>query len=378
MQDRQHLLKQPRHRHGSAVGRFGLVALLALLALPASLAPCRAHAAPGIEGTRTLGLGGGGRSSATGTQALLSNPAGMSTTPEFIIDAMYQYRLEDRGHGFAIAAMDSRQSPWVAIGLSYAVLSATPRLTYIGLDGLDHQLQLNHTGHEVALGASIRVVPQWLSLAVKPKYQFTALRFTDGNGDIQSAHTTLNAFGLDVAAQLTILSLVGVGVVAENLVGRNQPAWTDTRLPSLGLTDIEYDTVDPTGLRRLSDYPRTLHHSLSVYPTRKPTFSINFDGAYDFSSFREIDDPYTRLRYGGSGELTLGPIPLRFGGYWDGRGRGKDDDRGYIAGGIAFHRPAQIGVVGFDVGFSFQRQVTGPTPETFIGVNLAVLLNPDR
>ena len=59
----------------------------------------------------------------------------------------------------------------------------------------------------------------------------------------------------------------------------------------------------------------------------------------------------------------------------DGRGRGKDDDRGYIAGGIAFHRPAQIGVVGFDVGFSFQRQVTGPTPETFIGVNLAVSLN---
>ncbi len=339
-------------------------------------APTQAAATPpGVQGTRTLGLAGGGRSSATGANALLANPAGMSMTPEFVIDAMYQYRLEDRGHGFALAAMDSRKSPRVAAGLTYAMMLATPRISFVGFDGLEQQLELTHAGHEVGVGISVAAIRRWLSIALKPKYQFTSLRFIGTDAEIYSANRTHSAFGLDAAVQLTIMEYVGVAVIGENLAGTHPPAWTDNRDPTLN--SIDYDTLDTSGLRRLSDYPRTLIHSASVFPTRDPSFNLNFDGSYDFTSFREVDDPVTRLRYGGSAEYTIGPVPLRFGGFWDSRGRGQDDDRGYIGGGAAFSRRAPVGGVGFDIGFSFLRQITGPTPETFIGVNLAIRINPE-
>ncbi len=371
-------MRAKRHQAGSQTRGLGrpylafAVGLLATLGWPTTAAATP----PGVQGNRTLGLGLGGRSSATGANALIANPAGMSMTPELVIDTMYQYRLEDRGHGFALAAMDSRLSSRVSAGLTYAMMLAKPRVDYVGMDGNAEQLDLTHTGHEVGLGLSVAIVKRWLSIALKPKYQFTSLRFVGSDGQTYPANQTHSAFGLDAAAQLTILGLVGVAVIGENLAGTHPPAWTDNRDPTL--TSIDYTSLDTSGLRRLSDYPRTLIHSVSVFPTRKPGFNINFDGAYDFTSFRELDDPYTRLRYGGSAEYTLGPVPLRFGGFWDGRGRGKEDDRGYIAGGVAFSKPADLGGVGLDIGFSFQRQVTGPNPETFIGVNLALRLNPNR
>jgi len=71
-------------------------------------------------------------------------------------------------------------------------------------------------------------------------------------------------------------------------------------------------------------------------------------------------------------------VPLRFGVVWDGRGKGKVDDRIFIAGGVAFVRPPKLGGVGVDVGFGFRQEVSGPPGlATTIGFNLGLRLHPD-
>jgi hypothetical protein len=108
----------------------------------------------------------------------------------------------------------------------------------------------------------------------------------------------------------------------------------------LNLAPIVYkpDTLDRSRVSLVADYARSLSHGLAVFPTGDPGFSLNFDGTYDFTSYW-WDNHHTRMVFAGGAEYTVrNLVPLRLGGYWDGRGRGKDDDRGYIAGGIGFFR----------------------------------------
>jgi hypothetical protein len=139
---------------------------------------------------------------------------------------------------------------------------------------------------------------------------------------------------------------------------------------------VQEGTIDHGDLNDVSAYPIGFEHGVSVFPLRTQILSLNFDGMYDFTSYHF--ERYTRLQYGGSAEFIVGPVPLRFGTLWDGRGRGKDDDRVFVAGGVAFVRPAKIGGVGVDVGFGFRQEVMGPPgKETTIGFNLGLRLHPD-
>ncbi len=141
------------------------------------------------------------------------------------------------------------------------------------------------------------------------------------------------------------------------------------------LPGTEQDT-NISAVRRLSDYPRMLSHGLAVFPTANPGFSLNFDGQYDFTSYK--DEDHVRLVFGGSGEFVAGPVPIRLGGFWDGRGKDPGDDRGYVTGGLGFIRPAQVGGAGVDVGVGVRQQVTGDQPlDTYIGVNIGLRLHPD-
>jgi hypothetical protein len=164
-----------------------------------------------------------------------------------------------------------------------------------------------------------------------------------------------------------------VSVVGQNLSGPAPPATT------LNLAPLVFDprTLDRSRVSPVSDYPRTLAHALAVFPTRSPGFSLNFDGLYDFTSYRVDADKFTRIVLAGGAEYTIRDlVPLRLGGSWDRRGRGNADDRGYIAFGLGFTRPATKGSVGFDLGVGFSRQIVGPNPDTVLAINLGLLLNP--
>lgn len=334
------------------------------------------HANPNLEGTRHLSMGTASRASTYGTNAFLNNAAGMGFIPQFTVEPLYQVNFESNTHSIAVIAMDSLNSSRVAIGLGYSFLYGRPQISYNdSLTGLSQQQRLTQMGHEVGLAVSINVVKGWLSLGIKPKYQFLSLRYRDHLGTLLHAHDRLSAFGLDAAIEVSFRAWVQLAVTGYNLVGPHEPAWTEEQPLQLTSLAIAADSLNVRQIDRVSAYPRMLSHGLAVFPTQSPDFSINFDGSYDFTSFRNQD--FTRMTFAAGGEYVIRNIPIRLGGYWDSRGRGKEDDRGYISFGLGYVQPASPGKLGIDVGLGVNRQITGLNPETFLGVHVGMRIHPD-
>ncbi len=348
-------------------------ALAVILAVLAVARTSPALASPGLEGTRHLGLGGASRASSRGTGAMLVNPANLGFTRQFELAPVYQVRFEDNTHGIGFLAMDSLNNERIALGLGYIATVGGPKVSYTDVNGDKQNLELVHTGHEVGMPISINAVLGWLAFGVRPKFQFSALRFRDLEGTRQDARKEQTAFGLDVAMSFSFRQYATVSVIGQNLAGP-APSTATLNLAPLVITPM---TLDRSRVSPVSDYPRTVSHALAVFPTRTPGFSLNFDGLYDFTSYRTSADKFTRMVFAGGVEYTIRNIvPLRLGGSYDSRGRGNADDRGYIAFGLGFTRPPTKGSVGFDLGVGFSRQIAGPNPETMLALNLGLLINP--
>jgi len=304
---------------------------------------------------------------------MLVNPANLGFTRQFEITPTYQARLENNTHGVGFLAMDSLNNERIALGLGYIATVGGPKLRYQDVNGADQTLELVHSGHEVGMPISLNAVLGWLAFGIRPKFQYTSLRFRDPEGARHDARKEQTAFGLDAAMTISFRQYATVSVIGQNLAGPARPATT------LNLAPLVYNplSLDRSRVSPLSDYPRSVAHALAVFPTRSPGFSLNADGFYDFTSYRTTDDKFTRMVFAGGVEYTIrNLVPLRLGGSWDSRGRGSADDRGYIAFGLGFTRPPTKGSVGFDLGVGFSRQITGPNPETVLAVNLGLLLNP--
>ncbi len=338
--------------------------------------PGTAEASPAAQGTRNVSLGGVSHSSSFGSNAALANPAMMSFQPIFTVEAMYQLNIQQRTNGLGVVVMDSLNNPRIGLALGYLFMRGTPQITYQDTaTSEDVKLELSRFGHEAFGALSIVAVPNWVSIGLKPKYQYTSLRYRDSEGLARNAHKKLNAFGLDTALSVNIAGFAALSVLGLNVVGNHTPAFTDDRSVLLDGLPVAEDSVDHDHLSEVSDYPLTLVHGLAVFPLRSPTLSLNFDGTYDFTSFSFED--HTRLTYGGSAEFIAGPVPIRFGTIWDNRGKGSEDDRIYVAGGLAYTKNARPGGMGVDIGFGFQQQVAGPLRETILGLNLGLRLHPD-
>ncbi|MBA3546516.1 MAG: hypothetical protein H0T76_08545 [Nannocystis sp.] len=306
---------------------------------------------------------------------MLVNPANLGLTRQFELTPTYQARLESNTHGVGFLAMDSLNNERIALGLGYIATVGGPRVRYQDVNGDEQTLDLVHTGHEIGMPISLNAVLGWLAFGIRPKFQFTALRFRDLEGARQDARKEQTSFGLDVGMTISFRRWAAVSVVGQNLAGPAPPATTLNLAPLVfNPTSLDRSRVSP-----VSDYPRTLAHALAVFPTRDDGFSLNFDGLYDFTSYRSIpnQEKFTRMVFAGGAEYTIRKlVPVRVGGYWDSRGKGTADDRGYIAFGLGFTRPATKGSVGFDLGVGFSRQIVGPNPDTVLTVNLGLLVNP--
>ncbi|MEZ4448120.1 MAG: hypothetical protein R3B09_01490 [Nannocystaceae bacterium] len=351
-------------------------ALPLALGLLVALAAGEASASPAVEGTRNLSLGDAARASASGTSAFLANPSAMGSVPTLIVDSNYQAVIERNTHGFSVMAVDSLNSTRVALGLGYTTQIGYPKIRFVdpsaGEDPRD--LTLRDDGHEVGLALSINVVKGWFAIGVKPKYQRTTLRFVDPDGERRDAQAKIDAFGLDLSATLSILEWVNLAVVGYNLAGPMSPAYESGRELTLAPFPITPGTIEHRYLPRISDYPRALAHSIAVYPFKGSGLVLGADGYYDFTSYR--DQRFVRMRFSGSGEYMVGKVALRAGGGWDSLGRGKDDDRGYVSGGLGVILRPEPSKFGVDFGVGFRRDVTGPYQETFLGANLGLLINP--
>ncbi|MCX4241225.1 hypothetical protein [Paraliomyxa miuraensis] len=365
-----------------ALGPIAVAAALLGLSAPAS-----AH--PGVEGTRNLSLGSVARSSSFGTNAALINPSNMPFVQTFAIEPIYQAGLAGKRHGLGFVIMDSLNNPRLSVGLGYLVMRGSPTVSFtsddpvrVPADGetsLERQLELVHVAHETFGAIGVTVVKNWLAVGAKPKYQFSSLRYKDAMGVAHDAHDRLSTFGLDFSATLNFQGWAAISAVTTNVVGNHPPAFHERRELDLADAGAAAGSVDSGNVSELSDFPLTFEHGLSVFPLHNPNFSLNFDGLYDFSSF--YHQRHTRMAYGGSAEFVLGPVPIRFGTLWDGRGQSKDDDRIYVAGGLAYVKPAKEGGVGVDIGAGVRQQVTGPglggQLETVLSFNLGLRLRPD-
>ena len=362
----------------SALGRFfGFASVLAGFGLGLGLGdPPPAQANPGLEGTRNLGLGGATRASATGSSAYFVNPAAMSMTRSLEVTTDYQAAVERNTHGFGVAAVDSMNSPRVALGLGYSTMLGAPKIGFQELGAeAPRELKMSHRAQEVGLGLSIVVIKRLLVIGVKPKYQNSSLRFVDSDETRQDAQPTHHAFGVDVGASVSILGWVNLAFVGYNLSGPKAPAYTEETGLNLEPFELEPGSFDPKLLPRISDYPRGFAHGVAVLPFRSLRLSINFDGAYDVTTYA-AQDKFIRKTYGGSAEYILGKLVLRAGGGWDSRGRGSEDDRGYISAGFGVMKEATPGKVGVIASLGFRRDLSGLLPETYLGANVGLRFNP--
>lgn len=352
--------------------------------------PALAQAHPGVEGTRNLSLGSVARSSSFGTNAALINPSNMSFTQTFAVEPIYQLGVQGRRHGLGFVLMDSLNNPRLSVGVGYLVMRGSPTVGFdaadddpsrvpVEGDSLSDELELVHVAHETFAAVSVTIVKGWLALGAKPKYQFSSLRFRDSMGVAYDAHERLSTFGLDMSTTAHFGGWAAASFMVNNLVGNHPPPFTDERELNLEQAGAQEGTVDSGTVSELSDYPFTVEHGLAVFPLNHPDFSINFDGMYDFSSYRFED--YVRRALGGSAEFVVGPVPLRVGTLWDSRGQGGDDDRFYVAGGVAYVKRAKQGGVGIDMGAGIRQQVSGPglggQRETVLSFNLGIRMRPD-
>jgi len=375
-------MKRPRTRTQRRLAMLGLAAGLVGL-------PTVAQAHPGVEGTRNLSLGSVARSSSFGTNAALVNPSNMPFVQSFQVEPLYQVGIQGRNHGLGFVIMDSLNNARVSVGVGYLVMRGSPTVSFTSNDpvrvpadgdaSLQRDLELVHVAHETFGAIALSVVKGWVSVGLKPKYQFSSLRYRDAAGVAHDAHKRLSAFGLDTSITLNFKGWAAVSAIGNNLVGNHPPAFTADRELKLSAAGAASGTVDTGTVSPISDFPLTFEHGLSVFPLHTPDFSLNFDGVYDFSTYHF--EKHTRMLFGGSAEFVLGPVPLRFGTQWDGRGKSSLDDRIYVAGGLGYIRPPKEGGVGVDIGAGFRQQVTGPglggQLETVISVNLGLRIRPN-
>lgn len=359
-----------------AVGALGRT--LSALVLTASWSS-EAMAGPGTRGIRHMGMGDSGRASATGIDAAITNPSGLGLTQQFALVPGYQINVTDLTHGISAYVLDSLNNPRFGIALAYEFLKGTPMVGYTDAGGEDQDFVLSYFGHEVSGSITIGAVPGSWWFAVTPKFQYSSLRYLDDDGDAIDIAPSLRSFGMDLSTTISLRRVVNLALVAKNLVGNNPPAFTDDNPLVIENVDGLSGNLDTNRVRRLADYPLTLAHSLSIHPTASPTFSLTFDGLWDFSSYRDQDK--VRGVLSGGGEYILkNTIPLRAGFKWDGRGRGSDDDRSYASAGLGFIRSPQVGGSGVDFGISFSQQVNQnpDTPrDTVVGMHIGVRIHPD-
>lgn len=335
-----------------------------------------AVASPAVEGTRNLSLGNVARGSSFGTNAVLLNPSNMGFAGTFAIEPLYQLQIASRTSGVGVIVMDSLNNSRVSLGLGYLFMRGKPEVEFTDITTTtDEKFELSRFGHEALVAISVMIIKRWLAIGLKPKYQYASLRYRDDTGAARNATDKLSAFGLDASLTANFAGIAALALVGSNLTGNSDPAYTDERDITLQDVGADDQTIRYRSLSELSEYPLGFAWGASVFPLRKPDFSINADGYYDFSSFRF--EKAVRQVYGGSAEFVAGPVPLRFGTIWDSRGKGKKDDRVFVSGGIGFVKPAPVGGVGVDVGFGFSQQVSGPLKDTVIGFNLGLRIHPD-
>ena len=363
---------------GSINARLPVVAGYGLLAATLLASTSAQALAPELSNVRNLALADASRASSTGSQAIFINPSGLTYTQQFSSDALYQVNLDSNSHSFGASIQDSLNNPRFAVGLAYATLKGNPEVEYLGADSVASKKTVEHFGHHVALNLSFIPLRNWLHIGTNLKWQYASFRYRDDQDKGQQLLPSLNTFGLDVGATLELLGFARIAVVGYNLVGSQRAAFDEDH--PITLTNVALSPKTVVGnlnVPRVADYPLAAAYGVAIMPFRTSRLSINYDGNYDFTSYYKSQNKVVRKQQSVGAEFIAGPVPIRAGFQWDSRGKGKDDDRMYVGGGLGYFKPASTGNTGFEVSASVLQQVSGSNNfETRIGVLLGMRFHP--
>jgi hypothetical protein len=196
-------------------------ALLALV--PLLLVSRPAAGIDDMEGARSLAMGGALRAAAASEAGIFLNPAGLSLTKAYSVQALFNYRPQDNATAVGVAITDSvTNKAGVAAGLYYTFLNATPKFT---LDPTVGSLTYTRRGHEAGLALAYPLAERFI-LGLTNKYVY--LNSTNEAGNLPGARS--HGYTMDVGFVLRFSDAINFGAVGQNVV----PAKTWETPPTLG------------------------------------------------------------------------------------------------------------------------------------------------
>jgi len=154
-------------------------------------------------GARGLGLGGATIASATGSDALIANPAAMSLVRSYIWENYYRYHTGISGHAALASLVDSITNERLAAGLFTSLGSAKPED--------EAGTKLEETFWRMGLALSLTFT-DWLAVGVNGHYFKHELKNLP-DGDAKD-----KAFTLDVGVLIKISEMFSVGLAAYDLL----------------------------------------------------------------------------------------------------------------------------------------------------------------
>ena len=146
----------------------------------------------------------GVRADPVGSSALIYNPAGLSRSYMYVVEAQYFRAGPGNQNALAVNIIDSKAQPQLPVGLSY------------GFQFTDGDPAVSEKGHDVRLAFAHPAVPEHLHVGVGLRY----LSIDRSGGGVSN----LEGFTLDAGMLILFGSGLQIGLVGENLVDLEDPA----------------------------------------------------------------------------------------------------------------------------------------------------------
>jgi hypothetical protein len=307
----------------------------------------RASAQADFVGTRAMGMGEALRANAAGAAGPLLNPAGMSLSKGYVIEASYGLRIEDLGHHVFVSVVDSVTAR-VAAGLFYEYIHSNPKLGFNWAGGrvADKDTKLTRQGHVAGLSLSMALADRFLiGATIKYLHFDTTAPLPEGTVPSELSLDHLNSVTFDLGVLIKVHPKFNLAVTGMNLWDHGS-----------------------------SETPASLGMGLAFIPL--PQLSIDFDALVNFTGYKEAnytDDTKTVVKdFSFKATARLGPgvewliankVPLRLGVIYD---TGLKST--YLTAGVGYFAQS------WAIDLSYRGKVSGGV-ENFLMLGVRIFIN---
>jgi len=326
--------------------RLSFRSLLALCALLACVVSTRrASAQSDFVGTRALGMGEALRANAAGAAGPLLNPAGMSLSKGYVIEASYGFRIEDLGHHAFVSVVDSVTAR-VAAGLFYEYIHTNPELGFNWAGGTVPTAKLTREGHVAGLSLSMALADRFLiGATIKYLHFDTTAPLPEGTVPSSLTLDSLNGVTFDVGVLIKAHPKFNLAVTGMNLWDHGSRETPASLGLGLAFIPIQQLSIDFDAVVNFTGY------KTPVYTDSTDTVVKSFD----FKATARLGP--------GAEWLIAGKVPLRVGVIYD---TGLTST--YVTGGLGYFGQS------WAIDLSYRGKVSGGV-ENFLMLGVRIFIN---